>query len=194
MVSSITFTVVPAPSPAIFKPAAAATQEISASPPPAVLPSKAALPTPPVETPTEPARPAPDVARKIFRVSHEADDEPAETPLGDWQTEGQKGSVRIAQCGSALCGYVLNPSTGANGEVVLINMKPKAASEWSGNIYSRDSSDTYYAAIAMKGANSLRVEACALGRYFCSGNLWSRIAATPERLISSRRSQPEPRS
>ena len=31
-------------------------------------------------------------------------------PVGDWQTEG-KGLVRIAKCGDALCGYVLNSSS-----------------------------------------------------------------------------------
>jgi hypothetical protein len=30
-------------------------------------------------------------------------------------------------------------------------MKPKTATLWSGNIYSRDSENTYYATIAMKG-------------------------------------------
>ena len=124
----------------------------------------------------------------------ETDDDPAETPLGDWQTEGHKGSVRIERCGRALCGYVLNPSSNANGETVLINMKPKAASEWSGNIYSRDSGSTYYATIAMKGQDSLRVEACALGRFFCSGNVWSRIGAKPEKLVTSHRASWVPRS
>jgi uncharacterized protein (DUF2147 family) len=62
---------------------------------------------------------------------------------------------------------------------MLINMKPKAAALWSGNIYSRGSGNTYYGTIEMKGPNSLRVEACALGRFFCSGNLWSRIDANP---------------
>ena len=73
-------------------------------------------------------------------------------------------------------------------------MKPKTASEWSGNIYSRDSGSTYYATIAMKGPDSLRVEACALGRFFCSGNVWSRIVAKPEKLITSRQTSTEPKS
>ena len=36
-----------------------------------------------------------------------------------------RGSVRIEQCGRALCGHVLNRSSSDNGEMVLINMKPK---------------------------------------------------------------------
>jgi hypothetical protein len=37
----------------------------------------------------------------------------------------------------------------------------------------------------MKGPQTLQVEACALGRFYCSGNYWSRIEARPDRLISS---------
>lgn len=71
-----------------------------------------------------------------LKVSHGVDDEPAQTPLGDWVTEGNKGSVRIEQCGRALCGYILHPSSNAVGETVPSNMKPKAALQWSGNIFS----------------------------------------------------------
>jgi len=117
-----------------------------------------------------------------------------DSPLGDWRTEGNKGMVRIETCGKALCGYVLDPNSDAIGESVLINMKPKSADVWSGNIYSRASGATYYATIAMKSANSLRVEACVLGRFFCSGNLWSRIVAKPRELITSRAPAPEPKS
>jgi len=166
---------------------------------------------PPVAPPPVVARPAaPYMPPTISKVSKEADDETAKTPLGetaktplgetaktplgDWQTEAKKGAVRIERCGKALCGYVLDPESNTVGESVLINMKQTAASEWSGNIYSRDSKNTYYATIAIKGPNALRVEACALGRYFCSGNVWSRIAATPERLITSSQNAPQPRS
>jgi hypothetical protein len=33
-----------------------------------------------------------------------------------------------------------------------------------------------------------------LGRFFCSGNLWSRIVAKPRELITSRAPAPEPKS
>jgi Uncharacterized protein conserved in bacteria (DUF2147) len=183
------------PPPAMAAPTAPASQQIAAPPPAIVQPPKAppAVTAPPAAPPAEtPVRPAPDAA-PVLRVSHEVEDEPA-TPLGDWQTEANKGSVRIEPCGRALCGYVLNPRSNAKAESVLINMKPKAPAEWSGNIYSRDSGETYYGTIVMKGANSLRVEACALGRFFCSGNVWSRIGAKPEKLVTSRRTLWVPRS
>jgi uncharacterized protein (DUF2147 family) len=164
--------------------------------------------TPPIktsraETSIDTTRPAPAATAPIVTVSHETDDDLADTPLGDWQTEGHTGSVRIEQCGRALCGYVLDPASNAKGEAVLIDMKPKDtskdfsqadASQWSGNIYSRDSGNTYYATIAMKGQNSLQVEACALGHFFCSGNRWSRIDVQPVRLISYRQIASQPKS
>lgn len=173
--------VVPASPPAVLKPAAVATQGVAAPPPPAV------------DRPTEAVRPAPAAAAPISKVAHEAKDDPADTPIGDWETEG-KGSVRIAPCGRALCGYVLNSSSNDKGEAVLINMKPNRNSKWAGNVYSHDSGDTYFGTMHMTGPNTLRIEACALGRFYCSGNVWSRIFAKPERLISTRQMPPEPRS
>ena len=101
--------------------------------------------------------------------------------------------VRIEPCGQALCGYVLDPATNTKGETVLIDMKSKASAEWSGNIYSRDSGNTYYATMALKSPDQLQVEACALGRFFCSGNAWSRIAKS-DRVITYREISSAPRS
>lgn len=174
-----------APPPAVFKPAAAATQEVAAPPPAIVLP--------PVPPPAEAVRPLPVAVPQLSRVSHQVEDEPADTPVGDWQSEGNKGAVRIERCGKALCGYALKSSSNDKGEAVLVNMKPKSA-QWTGNVYSRDSGATYYGTMALKGPNALRVEACALGRFYCSGNNWTRIGGKPKRLITSRQFAPEPRS
>ena len=183
---------------------AATTPQVTAPPPSNVAPSQTTTATssvtapaiPPLSAPVERppvAAKAPDTA-KLLKISREADEPAAQTPLGDWQTEGKTGSVRIQACGRALCGYIINASSNAVGETVLVNMKPKASAEWSGNIYSRDSGNTYYATMTMKGPNALRVEACALGRFFCSGNIWSRINAAPDRMISSSQPSSAPRS
>ena len=130
--------------------------------------------------------PAPAIAPppRVNKVVHRVEKEP-EGPIGDWVTEGNKGAVRIEPCGQALCGYVLDPGTENKGEAVLIDMKAKEKSEWTGNIYSRDSGDTYYATMTLKDPNTIQVEACALWRFWCSGNSWSRIPA-PKRLASYR--------
>jgi hypothetical protein len=149
----------------------------AAAPQPCVAPVEAAPAAPPA-----PARPP------VIKTLHE---EEGDTPLGDWQTEN-KGVVRIAQCGAALCGYTLQPSSNEKGEAVLINMKPKNDTRWTGNVYSKDSGDTYYGTLDLKGPNTLRVEACALGRFYCSGNNWIRISTQP--LVTQRQVESRPRS
>ena len=183
-------TIVASP-PAVYKPAASTTQIVAPPPPPIPQISIPSPPPPPpsVAKPVEPVRsPAP-----VVRVTHEAEEEVADSPIGDWQTEG-KGTVRIAKCGNALCGYVLNASSNDKGEAILINMKPKTGRQWTGSIYSQDSGETYYGTMAIKGINTLRVEACAFGRFYCSGNNWSRIASRADNLVTSRQMSAEPRS
>jgi uncharacterized protein (DUF2147 family) len=171
--------------------------EWAASPAQAVPPPRTESPKPsPVAQPPVTAQAVPAAA------SQPAASEPADTPLGDWQSEGNKGLVRIEPCGSALCGYMVDATTNAKGETILINMKPKmksemkseGATEWTGTIVSRASGSTYYATMALKQSNTLRVEACAVGRFFCSGNDWSRIATTPQALITSRQATAQPPS
>lgn len=118
----------------------------------------------------------------------------ANTPLGDWQTEGNKGLVRIEQCGKSLCGYVLHASTNTKGETVLANMKSTIDNKWTGDIYSRASGNGYYAKMTLKAPNTLHVEACAVLRFFCSGNDWTRIVSTPDEVILSRQSTSQPSS
>jgi uncharacterized protein (DUF2147 family) len=192
--ASTTAKIVLLPAPPPPAPVVAAPQPAVAPPPPKAESVK----TIPVEAPPVVApKPIPVPTPVPQKVSQETEEEPADTPLGDWQTEGNKGTVRVERCGQAMCGYLLHVTSDDNdetrrvtkGDTVLINMKSKtdtAKSDavWSGNIYSRSSGSTYYAKMTMKGANTLRVEACALGRFFCSGNDWTRIEP-PSKLMSS---------
>ena len=188
-------TVVVSAPPAVYKPAAVATQTAAVPPPPPV--QQAAIPLPPpvqqVSIPVPPPPPAPVAAPQVSSVSHAIEQEAADTPVGDWQTEG-KGAVRIVRCGNALCGYILDPSSEDRGEAVLINMKSRNDAQWTGSVYSHDSGDTFYGAMELKTPNTLRVEACALGRFYCSGINWSRILGISESLMTSRQVKAAPRS
>jgi uncharacterized protein (DUF2147 family) len=184
-----------APAPAAAPPLVVSAQ---ASTPPAVQP-RAEFKVLFVEKPAVTAQTAPEAAPADAKASQQASSEPADTPLGDWQTEGNKGLVRIEPCGNALCGYAVDAATNAKGETVLINMKPKgtsdkSADEWTGTIVSRASGSTNYAKMSMKQSATLRVEACAVGRFFCSGNDWSRIVTKPQALITSRQMAAQPPS
>jgi uncharacterized protein DUF2147 len=133
--------------------------------------------SPPPKDTRQPAKRAEKPARA---VAHEDD-----SPVGDWRTEGRKGLVRIEKCGAALCGYLLDETTNATGETVLSNMKAKTDAQWAGHIYSRASGNTYFAKMTFKQPDTLRVEACAIGRFFCSGNEWTRVP-NPDAVVTSR--------
>jgi uncharacterized protein (DUF2147 family) len=175
-------TIVTAP-PAVYTTAESTTQIVEASPPspPAPPPAQQVSiplpPPPPVAKPVETAQPA----QQVERVAHQPEEEPSDSPIGDWQTEG-KGTVRIAKCGNALCGYALSASS-EKGEAILVNMKPKTERQWTGSVYSQDSRETYYGTMSMKGINTLRVEACAFLRFYCSGNNWSRVMRRADSLM-----------
>ena len=89
-------TIVAAPPPAVYTTAASRSHIVDAPPPAAPPPvQEVSIPVPPapsVEKPVETAQPAPQVER----VTHQAEEEPSDSPIGDWQTEG-KGTVRIGK-------------------------------------------------------------------------------------------------
>ena len=161
------------PAPALASAPSAPTVIVQAPPAP--------LPPPPVKG----EHPKPRPPARVEEADSDSD-----TPVGDWQTDAKTNLVRIETCGAALCGFVLDTATRTRGESVLINMKPKKDSdtEWTGNVYSRTSGNSYYGTMTLKDGKTLRVEACALGSFFCSGNNWTRIDQKPasaEDLISS---------
>jgi len=94
----------------------------------------------------------------------------ANTPIGVWATEENKGDVRVEQCGANLCGHAVK-----SNERILINMKPDGA-KWSGRIHDPDSGRNYDSTIAMKGPNAMRVQGCAFGGMFCGGQTWKRVS------------------
>ena len=97
------------------------------------------------------------------------------SPVGLWLTEEKEGKVRIEQCGTNLCGYSVDAKSNANGEQVLINMRPGKDQKWSGRILDPNTGSTYDSTIAMKGTDTLRVQGCAFGGMFCGGQTWTRM-------------------
>ncbi|MCK1392774.1 DUF2147 domain-containing protein [Bradyrhizobium sp. 1] len=134
---------------------------------------------PPVDNPVPTLQPA-------TTIPNGNDDEPDYLPLGQWESDGAKSMVRIERCGPALCGYALTENS-AKGESVLVNMKPKSHDAWTGSIYSRSSGNTYYGAMTLKSSGKLYVEACALGRFWCSGNDWTRVEGQPDKVVTRSR-------
>ncbi len=165
-----------APAPAVPAPAPV----VAAAPAPAPVASTAPVapvaPAPQLDqlattttAPLPPALPAPVAAAPAPAPVAPAPVQAANSPLGVWATEEDKGNVRIEQCGADLCGYAVK-----SGERILINMKSEG-SKWTGRIHDPDSGKDYDSTIAMKGSNLLKVQGCAFGGMFCGGQTWKRI-------------------
>jgi uncharacterized protein (DUF2147 family) len=156
-------------------------------------PSNAAAPAPTTTTAIAPAlppagepapsQPAPAAATVVATAPASAPiqapaataSRPAASPLGTWQTEEKKGLVRIEACGANLCGYSVDARTNQNGEKILNNMRSINDAKWTGRIHDPKSGSNYDSTIALKGADSLRVQGCAFGGLFCGGQTWSRV-------------------
>jgi hypothetical protein len=132
-------------------------QDAAPQPAPAPSPAVAAVPPPP--------QPAPAAAQRPRDPN---------SPVGVWLTEEKEGKIRIEQCGVNLCGFSVDAKSNANGEQVLMNMKP-GQGKWSGRILDPNSGSTYDSTIALKGPDTLRVQGCAFGGMFCGGQTWSRV-------------------
>ena len=156
----------PAPAPAVQATAPQAPPAPVANPAPAPTAVTPAPAAPVVKEVTAPpavstAAPAPVAVAPV---------QAATTPIGVWNTEDNKGHVRIEACGQNLCGYAVK-----TGEKILINMKP-SETKWIGLIHDPDSGRNYDSTIAMKGTNTLRVQGCAFGGMFCGGQVWNRVS------------------
>ncbi|KRQ04260.1 DUF2147 domain-containing protein [Bradyrhizobium manausense] len=149
----------PAVAPAAPAVAAAPSVDTTTPPAPVAAPAPIAAPAPVAAAPAYTAPPAPVAPVQA-----------ANTPIGVWATEENKGNVRVEQCGPNLCGYAEKTN-----ERILINMKPDGA-KWSGRIHDPDSGRNYDSTIAMKGPNALRVQGCAFGGMFCGGQTWKRVS------------------
>jgi uncharacterized protein (DUF2147 family) len=164
----------PAPKPSTAPPGQATTLQppasaaATATATPAPAPVAATSPQPAIRNEGAGATPAPATAKPAPVAT--APVQPSASPIGVWATEDDKGRVRIEPCGPNLCGYAVK-----SGERILIDMKP-AEAKWIGTIHDPDSGRDYDSAIAMKGANSLRVQGCAFGGFFCGGQIWNRVS------------------
>ena len=148
----------PAPAPTVAAPAPAQAPATAPAEPAKPAQSTIAANTPPADPAVKPS-PSPVAAA---------------SPLGIWMTEKKEGKIRIEACGNDICGYAMDKKTEANGEKILINMKP-GDSKWAGKIYDPKSGSTYDSTIALNGNDTLRVQGCAFGGMFCGGQTWTRV-------------------
>jgi uncharacterized protein (DUF2147 family) len=116
-------------------------------------------------------------------------------PIGTWLTDEGKATVRVTDCGGALCASIVSlkepndpqtgrPKTDGNnvdaskrnrpivGLQILMGLRPQGASKWSGQVYNPEDGKTYDATVVLEGANVLKVQGCVL--FICETHTWKR--------------------
>jgi uncharacterized protein (DUF2147 family) len=145
-----------------------------------------------------PMRVASKILLSLFSLAvlNTASAEPGIDPTGVWLTEAGDAKVRIAHCGTAICGTIIwlkapinratekpqlddkNPDPAkAHRPIIGLhlfhNMKP-AGSKWSGRIYNADNGKTYASNVSLTSSKALKVEGCVL--VFCGSETWTRLS------------------
>jgi len=111
-----------------------------------------------------------------------------------WLTEDGEAKIKVASCGSAMCGTIAwlkepndkatnKPKTDKNnadaslrnrpviGSPVLLSMKADGNDKWSGQLYNAEDGKTYSGNIALAG-NTLKVQGCVA--IICKTKNWTR--------------------
>lgn len=121
-------------------------------------------------------------------------------PTGEWRVADGSALIRVVDCGNALWGVVAwerksgrdvhNPDPGLRrrstlGMPVLLHMRRgDEPGRWQGSIYNAKDGQTYDASIALRSADTLHVEGCALG-VFCGGENWTRVRRPARRYANN---------
>ena len=99
---------------------------------------------------------------------------PEQGVTGLWNRDDGLGGVRIAHCGSALCGDVVwlkNKAGPAHiGQRVLYDMRRTATDSWTGSAVNPADGQTYAGTMTMTGTRLL-TRGCALGGMVCQ-SVW----------------------
>ncbi|PTW61443.1 uncharacterized protein (DUF2147 family) [Breoghania corrubedonensis] len=110
---------------------------------------------------------------------------------GTWARPSGSSQIRIAPCGSALCGKLVwlrdkgkkdenNPDTSKRdrsllGVLTVYGMKPAGENEWRGKVYNAEDGKTYTGKMELITPSKLKLSGCVLGGLICKGETWRRV-------------------
>ncbi len=112
----------------------------------------------------------------------------ADDLIGDWRTapddNGNTGIIRVAQCGSSLCGTLIQAfdasgaimqSENVGRQIIWATNPTGTAGEYRGRLYSPDRDREYRSRLQLSG-NALVVSGCVAGGAICrEGGRWQRV-------------------
>jgi len=115
-------------------------------------------------------------------------------PAGTWLTDGGKATMRVTDCGGALCASIVSlrepndpqgrPKLDVHnidaskrnrpvvGVQILMGLQPQGANKWTGQAYNPEDGKTYDVTVTLENANILKVEGCVL--FICQTKTWTR--------------------
>ena len=101
----------------------------------------------------------------------------AADPTGSWLRDTGASRVRIAKCGTSLCGTVVwlkEKNTASKvGQRVFFDMMPDGDNRWIGKAFNPDDGKTYSGKMFLDG-DSLTTSGCVIGALICKSINWSR--------------------
>ena len=99
-------------------------------------------------------------------------------PTGTWLRENGESRVRIAKCGTALCGtvsWLKSPETSKSkvGQRVFFDMTPDGAGKWAGKAFNPEDGKTYDGKMSISGS-TLTTAGCVAGGFICRSVSWKK--------------------
>jgi uncharacterized protein (DUF2147 family) len=99
-------------------------------------------------------------------------------PSGTWLRDNGNSRVRIASCGSNLCGTIvwLKDAEGPAkvGQRVFYDMAPNGTNSWSGKAFNPEDGKTYSGRMSLSGS-TLTTSGCVAGGLICRSVTWRRV-------------------
>jgi len=119
----------------------------------------------------------------------------AAEPTGTWLTQNGDAHIRVAKCGTNMCGTIvwlreaIDPATGQppldfqnpdpskrNTKILglrIFAMAPDGNGGYGGAVYNTDDGQTYQAKIMLRAAEQLEIRGCSGA--LCGSELWSKV-------------------
>ena len=119
----------------------------------------------------------------------------AAEPTGTWLTQNGDARIRVAKCGTSMCGTIvwlrdrIDPQTGKpqvddknsnpalrNRKIIglrIFSMPPDGNGGYAGSIYNADDGQSYRSKIVLRSAAQLEVQGCA--GPLCGSEQWRKV-------------------
>jgi uncharacterized protein (DUF2147 family) len=99
-------------------------------------------------------------------------------PTGTWLRDNGNSRVRVAACGSSMCGLIvwLKDDSGPSkvGQRVFYDMVKSGDNTWTGKAFNPEDGKTYSGKMVVSGS-SLTTSGCVLGGLVCRSVNWKKV-------------------